>query len=115
MNPNNVPMVITGQVVVDQTKLEKKVEFFAQLDGCTYIFRNGHVARFEGGVYATDKTGEVEELKEVISKPDCYMYSNKPFEHIRKSDALIMKDVGGGGSNTGTLNTGLIRNMAGRN
>lgn len=107
----NSPMpaaAIIGTLIVDDTKVEAK-EYFSQLDGCTYVFKNGHVARFEGATYVTDKKGEIEELESLCRQPGQHMISKSPQE-VRRSDARIMKEVGATG--VGHMNSGALAGLA---
>lgn len=41
-------------------------QFFMSKDSCRYVFKNGKIAVFEGGVYRTTIDQEADELKEQI-------------------------------------------------
>lgn len=110
MNPQQ-PQTAVGMIDVDQTKVAVKT-YYAQLDGCTYYFKNGHQARFEGGAYTTDKAGEQAELDALLNQAGQYLICKEPVE-LRKSDALILKDVGKGQPNSGvgTVNSAMLAGL----
>lgn len=113
MNPNQTPQQQIGMVEVDGTKVDKK-EFFSRLDGCTYYFKNGSCARFEGGSYITDKKGEVEELNALLKVPGQHLIIDHPVE-LPAKEGIVMKEVGSSKGPAGIVNTGhLLAAMTGR-
>lgn len=109
MNPSQaqhtVPAsAIIGTLQVDDTKVQKK-EYFSRLDGCTYYFKDGKCARFEGGTYVTDKKGEIEELDALLRLPGQHLIIDHPVD-LPAREGLIMREVQTGAhSGTGIVNT----------
>lgn len=104
--------------VVDPTKTMPDAAtsklYYSRLDGNTFIFPWGKTARFENGQYDTDIKEEKEELDKM-----CLMYKQgKQFEindeplPVMRSTAVIMREVGGGGRQSGVVNSAAIAGMA---
>lgn len=75
--------------------IEKRT-FYSRIDGSFYVLKSGHKCVFEGGEYVTDKQAEIEELDELCELSGQYLV-NKEHVPCKKSDAQILKDVGGRG------------------
>jgi hypothetical protein len=84
------------------TTVKEKV-YYSRLDGNTYILKSGKVCKFYNGQYVTTLKHEQEELDALVKKQD----QHEIYDHavtVTKSDAMLMKDVGGG--NQGGVVTG---------
>jgi hypothetical protein len=70
--------------------------FYSRIDGSFYVLKSGHKCTFEGGEYVTDKQAEIEELDELCALQGQYLI-NKEHVPCKRSDAQILKEVGGRG------------------
>jgi hypothetical protein len=96
--------------IQDKLQKDKEIapqkEYYTHTPGCFYVFKDGSKATFTGGVYATDKPSEIEELDAVCAMKDQHLITHEPQE-VKVSDAKIMREVGKGPQNGGGV-TGMV-------
>lgn len=91
------------KVEKDKQKAEVR-EFYSSIDGCRYVFKDGTDCHFHGGVYATSKPSEIEQLEELLSLPGQHLIVAEPVA-VRKRDLQILQEVGASG------NGGIVQGM----
>lgn len=118
MNPQSViggqPNGLDAQAIALQAKMKESAEatqkiqqetaaknkvlasnersFYARVDGCFYVLKNGTICKFANGVYVTNKPSEIEELTELCTVPGQHLICAEPVD-VRRSDAKVLKDV----------------------
>jgi hypothetical protein len=110
VDPNAKPNFANLQVPAVKKENPNQRTYFARLDGCCYYLKDGTRIRFEGGTYVTDKETEIAELDALLKVPGQYLICDHEVPCL-KSDAKILKEVGGGQGGSpvqGPVNSAMI-------
>jgi hypothetical protein len=70
-----------------------KRTYYARIDGCSYVFKDGKKILFSGGEYETNLPHEIEELDALCKVQGQYLINLEPVP-CKKSDAQIMQEIG---------------------
>jgi hypothetical protein len=87
------------------TKHPNSKTYYARLNGCKYVFKDGNVAQFVNGEYVTDRLKEIEELDEVLTLSSNHLICATRVPLQNAEGMVVARDVSQG-PNTGVLNSG---------